>query len=191
MGGWASRISESVAEATRLDGIGRDGGAQALEELLHRVSDPVGGAEHEPAAERLAHRIGQAIAGDDAGDIGVERIGDIAGKRRSAEDRAADAGNGNGADGRTLFVHEAERALVVPDLAIRVAGRHDDDAALAIDERRELRLLFKREARGVVEDVVDDGVALPVREERQTSSKLCRSRHLILPAEIESRKLRP
>jgi hypothetical protein len=42
-----------------------------------------------------------------------------------------------------------------------------------IDERREFRLLFKREACRVVEEVVDDGVALPVREERQTSSKLC------------------
>jgi hypothetical protein len=164
-------------------GIRRHGRAHALEEFLHGVSDAVGGAEREPAAKRLGHHIGQPIAGDNAGDVGVKRIGDVAGKRCRAERRAADPGNGDGADGRTLLVREAERALVMPDLAIGVAWRHDHDAALAIDERRELRLLLERQARGVVEEVVDDGVALPVAEERQTRGKLCLSRHLILPAE--------
>ena len=73
----------------------------ALSGPLHRLSPPSG---HEPAAKRLGHHIGQPIAGDDAGDVGVERIGDIAGKRRSAERRAADPGNGDGADGRALLV---------------------------------------------------------------------------------------
>ena len=61
----------------------------------------------------------------------------------------------------------------MPEPAIGIAWRNDDDAALAIDERRELRLLLERQARGVVEEVVDEGVALPVAEERQTRSKLC------------------
>jgi len=113
-------------------GIRRHGRAHALEEFLHRVSDAVGGAECEPAAKRLGHHIGQPIAGDNAGNVGIKRIGDVAGKRCGAE---RDPGNGDGADGRPLFVPEAERALVMPDLAIGVAWRHDDDAALAIDER--------------------------------------------------------
>ena len=59
------------------------------------------------------------------------------------------------------------------DLAVRVARRHDDDAALAIGERRELRPLLEREPLGVVEEIVEDGVPLLVAEERQAHGELC------------------
>jgi len=68
--------------------------------------------------------------------------------------------------------HETERARVMTDLAVRIARRHDDDAALAIGERRELRPLVEREPRGVVEEIVEDGVSLLVAEERQAGGKL-------------------
>src|SRR5262249_21006188 len=98
--------------------------------------------------------------------------------------RSADSGNRDGADRRSLLVHEAQRTLVVPDLTIRVARWHDDDAALPIDEWRELRPLGKSETRGVVEEMIDDGVPLLVTEERQARDQFRSSRHLILPTEL-------
>ena len=73
--------------ASRRDAVGERGRAHAREGALHGVPDAVSGAEGEPAAKRLAHHVGQPIAGDDAGDVGVERIGNAPGKRRGAERR--------------------------------------------------------------------------------------------------------
>jgi hypothetical protein len=92
---------------------------------------------------------------------------------RGAERRAVDAGHGDGTDGRTLFVHEAERALVMADLAIGIARRDDDDAAFAIDERGEVCPLRERDARGVIEEIVEDQVALLVAKEGQARDQLC------------------
>jgi hypothetical protein len=81
-------------------------------------------------------------------------------------------------------VHEAQRTLVVPDLTISVARRHDNDAALPIDEWRELRPLGKSEARAIVEEIIEDSVPLLVSEERQARDKFACSRHLILPTQL-------
>jgi hypothetical protein len=99
---WARRVSsygrtgeEDLRERRRrvasLREDGRHGRTHARQHSLHGGYDPVCRAEREPAAKRLGHHVRQPIAGDDAGDVGIERVGKLAGKGSGAERRRADS----------------------------------------------------------------------------------------------------
>ena len=128
-------------------------------EPFEGVTELVQHPEPEEPAERLGRNVGQTIARDDGCDGFADRIGDVARKGRRSERRTAHAGdhecrNVGSASLDEGIDAEADFRGAAP------AGWNQQDRALGGPPRREPARLIRRDHTDVIEEIVEEGIAL-------------------------------